>query len=477
MIGGDCMKNKQNRLNVQRLELRVLDRCIIVIASMLVLMVLLFFNMYIYKSENSQIDMMKLIMEQTSENQKAQFEACIDEKIQLLQTLVTYPDIYEMNDTKQKDFIKKRSEGLGFHHIFVMSKDGFGYYIDENVYRNQKEEPFFADVMNNDVFVTEPFYTAYGPVMTVCVSIYDEQKVKVGSLCGAVTLDSLQQLIGEDEMVLNGKYFIVNKRGNYVTSVNSVDLNSQKSIYSAENSELSLLKAAFKEKANQEGTLLLDGTEYQAHLTYLNNYNWVIVQIVPMSEITERYEVMSNLQCIVFFLALALILCIVRIFYCWKMSDKKIYTDALTKCNSRAACISLIEKLDTCFDYEVGIVYLDLNKFKYVNDTYGHDKGDQLLCIFGSVLMEIMGTVGFVGRMGGDEFVAFFIDVSEQEIYELWQQVEKELIEKSKNLDFSYEITASYGYAARPRGSKESLDVVMQKADEKMYAYKVALKE
>ena len=64
------MKNKQNRLNVQRLELRVLDRCIIVIASMLVLMVLLFFNMYIYKSENSQIDMMKLIMEQTSENQK-----------------------------------------------------------------------------------------------------------------------------------------------------------------------------------------------------------------------------------------------------------------------------------------------------------------------------------------------------------------------------------------------------------------------
>ena len=96
-------------------------------------------------------------------------------------------------------------------------------------------------------------------------------------------------------------YFIVNKRGNYVTSVNSVDLNSQKSIYSAENSELSLLKAAFKEKANQEGTLLLDGTEYQAHLTYLNNYNWVIVQIVPMSEITEGYEVMSNLQCIVFF--------------------------------------------------------------------------------------------------------------------------------------------------------------------------------
>lgn len=461
---------------MQKLKLRALDRCIIIIASVLVLMVLLFFSMYIYKAEKSQIELIQLMMKQTSENQKAQFESCIDEKVQLLQTLVTYPDIYKMHDDEQKAFIENRSEGLGFHHLFVMDKDGIGYYIDENVYRNQKNEAFFTDVMSNDVFVTEPFYTEYGPVMTVCVSIYNELDDKVGSLCGAVTLDSLQQLTGENEMVLNGKSFVVNKRGNYVTSVNSADLYSQKSIYSSEDSELTLLKTAFKKKSDQEGTLILEGIEYQANLTYLKNYNWVIVQIVPMSEITARYEIMSGLQYVVLFLASALILCIIRIFYCWKMSDRKIYTDTLTKCNSRAACISLIEKLDVCFDYEIGVVYMDLNKFKYVNDTYGHDKGDELLCIFSSVLMKTFGSIGFVGRMGGDEFVAFFVDVSKQEIYALWKKVENELIERSKQLDFSYKITASYGYAARPRGSKESLDVVMQKADEKMYQYKVALK-
>ena len=64
-----------------------------------------------------------------------------------------------MDELKQLRMIKQKSYRFGFYHIFVMNKDGVGFYIDENVHRDQKEEDFFQDVMNNDVFITAPFST------------------------------------------------------------------------------------------------------------------------------------------------------------------------------------------------------------------------------------------------------------------------------------------------------------------------------
>lgn len=469
------MRKKYNKLNLQQINLRLLDRCLIGIVAVLIILVLMIFNIYIYQADKKQFALIQLVMEQTAENQKEQFEGYISDKIQLLQVLATYPDIYEMDEKKQKAFIEERSEKLGFEHMFVVNADGNGYYIDEDIHRDHKEDPFLADIMTNDIFVTKPFYAGDNLIfMTACVSIYNAQGEKTGSLCGAISLEKLQQIIEKNEMVLNGECFIIDEQGKYMTATRFAELYGQKSMYAIPNSDISLVKKAFEKQKSQTGIYTLNGTEYQVNVTYLEQYNWGIVQSVPVHEIEARYGIMSNLYYLLVFLTSVLIFGVARIIYCWKASDKKIYTDILTKCNNRAACMAVLERLENCKKFEITIVYMDLNKFKFVNDTYGHDKGDEILCIFSEALMNTFGKAGFVGRMGGDEFVSILVDVKEEQIVSLWKNLHKELKEQSKKLDFPYVISSSYGYFTRPKDNDMHLEEVMQNADKKMYEYKVA---
>ena len=164
----------------------------------------------------------------------------------------------------------------------------------------------------------------------------------------------------------------------------------------------------------------------------------------------------------------------IRIILRWRKSDERINTDVLTKCYSRAAVEKMLDRLEHERKHSVAIMYMDLNKFKYVNDTYGHEKGDELLRIFASVLRQTLGREGLVGRVGGDEFVAVFMDKSSEQLETMWSEVIRELQKQSKTLDFEYTISSSYGYAIRKIGDSDSLFQLMRMADERMYAYKTS---
>lgn len=422
--------------------------------------------------KNSQILLVQDSMEILADNQKVQFEQYVENKVSFLQGLVTFPEIYEMNTIEQKNFIKDRSKALGFHHLFIMKKDGMTYYIEENLCRNQKDEPFFNDVMHNDVYITEPFYGADATTMTISVSILDEKNQKVGALCGAIELNEVQQMFMENRMFLNGKSLLINRDGNFISADDMEKVYIKTSIFSQADTDASLIQKAFDEKGDQKGTLMMEGIEYQANVTYLDSFDWVIVQCIETEEIFEGLEYIDLWRYASLVIVVVIILCVIRIVIYWHRSDKKINTDTLTGCNSRAAMQNLLEYLNLTRKYDVGVVYLDLNKFKYVNDTYGHDVGDKVLCMFSEALIEVFGKLGYVGRIGGDEFMVILLNQTEEEILALCHKVQAVLVEKSKELDFEYTINTSYGCAMRRRGSEEDLNDIVNKADERMYCYK-----
>ncbi len=467
--------NKQLKLG---LKLNLLDRLLIFIVSALIIIVLFIFQMYTDGVEKNQEELIGLVMEKMSVNQKTQFENYIDDKIKIMEKWVQFPEIYNMDIETQKTFLEKSYQSVGFKHMFVVDTTGQAYYFSEDLYRNQKGEPFFDNIMNNDIYITEPFYSDNGPtIMTACVSIYNVDREKVGVLCAAISLESIQEVITESQMILEGNCFILDWSGNYITSQNRADVDNKKSIFDYPDTNADIITKAFMSESDKSGYITIEGVRYQTYVAYLDDYNWALVQIIPEHVITERFDYMASMQMVLVILTVALMVCVIRIFYCWKKSDKKIYTDVLTGCNSRAACLSLLESLESQKKIDISIIYMDLNKFKYVNDTYGHDKGDELLRIFGSTLNKIFGKVGFVGRMGGDEFIAILADVTEEQISELCDDVEKSLKKKSKKLDFEYVISSSYGHATRKKDETETLDAVLQKADARMYAYKAAQKE
>ena len=300
----------------------------------------------------------------------------------------------------------------------------------------------------------------------------DSNREKVGALCGAVTLKEIQKMFMENRLFLGGKSMLINQYGNFISADDMVKVYVKTSIHDQKNTDASLIQKAFDEKGDQKGTIVMDGVEYQANVTYLDSFNWVIVQCIETKTIFEGLEYIDIWRYSSIVIVIIIILCVVRIVIYWHRSDKKINTDTLTGCNSRAAMQNLLEYLNFSKKCDVGIIYLDLNKFKYVNDTYGHEIGDKILCIFSEALVEIFGQSGYVGRIGGDEFMVILLDQNEQEIIEMCQKLQELLEEKSKLLDFQYTISTSFGCAIRRRGSDEDLNDIVTKADERMYCYK-----
>ena len=443
---------------------------LIVFAMFLVLIAGIFVVSNNYKK--NQEELIEDAMTLQAGGHKEKFEGFIEDKVELLKGLADFPAVSSMITRKQSELLKNRSEDLGFLHLFVMDMNGTGYYFDEDVTRDQSSEPFFENVKNHHVYITEPFYAPDKTFVTVCVSIFDIKEEKVGSLCGAVKLDSLRMVLAEEEVVLDGELFMVNRDGTYIAARDMQKAYDKKKIYDEEKSDYELVENAFSTKKDQLGIITIEGKTYKAHVTYLKDYDWVIVQCVEMSKIFEGLKYIDVVKYGALIIVVILIGCVMRIALHWRKSQKRISIDTLTGCSSRAAMEALIESADKAVDQDITIIYLDLNKFKYVNDTYGHETGDRVLKVYSKSLMKIFSRIGYVGRMGGDEFMVILNGLSEEVAKRLCKKLEEILVEDSKELDFEYTISTSYGIATRPKGSYTPIEDIMVEADEKMYKFK-----
>lgn len=464
------MKRK-NTISNKISYIRLFDRIILI--WVFVLFVILIAAMVIgtknYKQ--NQTFMVHDFMEIVADNEKIQFEQYIDSKVSLLQGLVKFSDIYEMDEQKQKDFIKDHSELLGFHHLFVVRPDGMVFYPEESLYRNQKDEPFFHNVMNQDVFVSEPWYGTDITIMTIAVSIFRDGK-KVGVLCGAIELKEIQELFRNNRMVLNGSSNLINREGYYVVAEKMDKVYDKINIYEEADTQAGLIQNAFQDRKDKTGVMFYEGVEYQTHITYLENFDWVLVQCVKVEDIFKDLVYIDIWKYILLLIVAVIIIFVIRISIYWKRSNKKINTDTLTGCGSRLFIQTLIAHLNLSKKYDVAVIYLDLNKFKQINDTCGHDVGDQILCMFSEVLVSVFGNDGSVGRIGGDEFMVVMLNADEDEIIARCEKVNTELIKKVKILSLPHRITTSYGYAIREKGSTVNLNMIVDQADKRMYDYK-----
>lgn len=121
-----------------------------------------------------------------------------------------------------------------------------------------------------------------------------------------------------------------------------------------------------------------------------------------------------------------------------------------------------------------GVIFIDIDKFKNVNDTYGHDVGDQILLMVVRTLKHNMRGTDLLGRWGGDEFIAIIHDVQHPSIL---QDIAKKLRVMVENSHLDLEnarlsITISIGATMVQPG--ETLETFLQRADQLMYKSKQA---
>ncbi|MEM9133782.1 MAG: GGDEF domain-containing protein [Actinomycetota bacterium] len=117
------------------------------------------------------------------------------------------------------------------------------------------------------------------------------------------------------------------------------------------------------------------------------------------------------------------------------------------------------------------VLYLDLDRFKEVNDTGGHAVGDQVLIAVARRLVAAAPAGGVVGRMGGDEFV-MLLPIGSGDVAELIAVIDRSLSAPIPAGDRSWEIGVSIGRA--PLREDRAFEVALQEADEKMFLRKAA---
>jgi diguanylate cyclase (GGDEF)-like protein/PAS domain S-box-containing protein len=121
---------------------------------------------------------------------------------------------------------------------------------------------------------------------------------------------------------------------------------------------------------------------------------------------------------------------------------------------------------------KVGVLFLDLDRFKYINDSLGHKMGDKVLQVIADRLKESLRKDDIISRQGGDEFVILLKNLSTKEdIEETAERINEMIADPIRLLGNEFVLSASIGMSIFPDHGYEA-EGLIQKADQAMYLAK-----
>ncbi|HWR43447.1 GGDEF domain-containing protein [Sporomusa sp.] len=146
-----------------------------------------------------------------------------------------------------------------------------------------------------------------------------------------------------------------------------------------------------------------------------------------------------------------------------------VYTDSLTQLWNRKYFFEMLKQELRCPDANATtfLFMLDMDNFKCINDTYGHQAGDEALKTLAAVLQDNTHPSGFAARLGGDEFALLLRNTTEETVY-----ARADTIRKTVNSQLAvYNSTISIGIVSSTAAT--SSDKLLALADQALYSAKV----
>ncbi len=160
-----------------------------------------------------------------------------------------------------------------------------------------------------------------------------------------------------------------------------------------------------------------------------------------------------------------------------EVAERKVMIDPLTELNNRKAFNNKIKELYDEFQIKknpFSVVFLDIDFFKKVNDTHGHQIGDEILQVVSGVLKESLKGKDFAARYGGEEFVVLLQTTTLKNAVTVADNIRKEvhktklkLTDTGKEMD---RVTISLGVSQIRE--KDTIDSVLKRADDALYLAK-----
>ena len=145
--------------------------------------------------------------------------------------------------------------------------------------------------------------------------------------------------------------------------------------------------------------------------------------------------------------------------------------DPLTElANRRYIELNMQTKLDEMRRYgrPFGILFMDIDHFKKINDLHGHDIGDKVLIMVSNTFIKNVRTSDIVGRWGGEEFLAIIPNINEDQLYFTANKLCVLVEQSGFSLDSGIvQVTVSIGATlAQP---KDTIETLLERADKLLY--------
>lgn len=154
---------------------------------------------------------------------------------------------------------------------------------------------------------------------------------------------------------------------------------------------------------------------------------------------------------------------------------EKVFWDEQTNLPNKNKCIDLLDD-PSIIEEKTTVFMFDLNNLKYINDHVGHDAGDVLIQHFSQKIREGVPQKYFVGRYGGDEFIAILTGADQPAGEEILRGIQ-EKVDAFNQAGEDIQISYAAGFACSDSFDVSTLRILLSKADQEMYENKKLTKK
>jgi diguanylate cyclase (GGDEF)-like protein/PAS domain S-box-containing protein len=151
-----------------------------------------------------------------------------------------------------------------------------------------------------------------------------------------------------------------------------------------------------------------------------------------------------------------------------------LYLDELTQVHNRKFIMYQLEQLisqTTLFNLSFGVLFIDIDHFKSINDTYGHQAGDEVLKMVAKTLEANIRNGDFIGRFGGEEFIILLKNISKNDLPVIAEKF-RMLIQNSVSFYNEQAIKVTISIGGSHYQKNDTIESLIERADNMMYQAK-----
>ena len=305
--------------------------------------------------------------------------------------------------------------------------------------------------------------------------VLDSSKRYLGMIGVGINYDSARKILENYEMRFKRKVYFVSNAGKIVLASDV-----ERPLGSNVKDMLGIAQINFnvRDQATHSYAYDLKDTHHLVSVRYIPELNWYLFVEKNETEATENItnSLYRNLLLCLVVTGLVVALTNVALKRYHLEVESAAAIDKLTNLPNRKAFdigMSVILRESERNKTDVGIILLDLDHFKSINDLYGHIAGDQVLRNVANTLNTAVRAADFISRWGGEEFLIVVRDCDIDNLLSLAENIRSAIELKSDmQSKVSIKVTASLGVALRGYG--EELEHLISRADKALYQAKGA---